>query len=205
MALVDHGAAAQAHKQVLGIVGHAHHLVGHHLAHRQNQVESAVHQQVVYFHLDLRGIQAAADLVDKVLRNGAQNGGIGLPVVDQDILVRHHAAEELLLFPVAHGHVGAQCGHHLHLGAHGLQAGIEDLGDLTGIAVAAGIIRGHDQRLLDVRILGQQLFAHGDDLLLGDAGSVGAIQFFHTLLLLFTSRCAGEGNPLPGSGISPRP
>ena len=185
VALVDHAAAAQAHEQVLGVVGHAHHLVGDHLAHGQDQVKAAVHQQVVDLHLNVGDIQALADLAHHLGGHLAQHGGVALPVVHQHILVRHHIAEELLLLLGAERHVGAQGGHHLHLGAHSLQAGIEDLGDLTGEGVAAGIIGGDDQDLLDAGILRQQLLAHGGDFLQGDAGPVGIIQLFHEARLLF--------------------
>ena len=179
VALVDHGTAAQTHKQVLGVVGHAHHLVGHHLAHGQNQVEAAVHQQVVDFHLDIRHVQSLADLGHHLLGHLAQHSGIALPVVHQDILIGHHIAEELLLFLRADRHVGSQGRHDLHFSAHGLEPRIEDLRNLTGKAVAAGIVGGNNQDLLQARILCQQLVAHGGDFIQRDAGPVGIIQLFH--------------------------
>ena len=201
VALVDHSAAAQAHEQVLGVVGHAHHLVGDHLAHGEDQVEAAVHQQVVDLHLDVRDIQALADVGHHVLGNLAQDGGVGLPVVDQHVLVGHHVAEELLLFLGAQRHMGAQGGHHLHLRAHGPELGIEDLGDLAGVAVAAGIVRGHDQDLLYPGILSQQLVAHRGDLFQGNAGTVGIIKLVHVIRSIHVTVFRHRGAPDPRRGL----
>ncbi len=47
---VDHAGPASAHKDILGVVGHAYHLMGHHLADGQNQVVCRVHQMAVDLH-----------------------------------------------------------------------------------------------------------------------------------------------------------
>ena len=46
----DHPGAAAAHKQVLGLVGHTDHFVGHHLADGEDQVIFGVQKAPVEFH-----------------------------------------------------------------------------------------------------------------------------------------------------------
>src|SRR5690554_7941246 len=48
VALVDTLTATRTHEDVLVVVGHPHHFVGHHLTDGKDQVEAPLHQQSVY-------------------------------------------------------------------------------------------------------------------------------------------------------------
>ena len=91
MAAVDALAASRAHQDVLVVVGHADHFVGHDLADGEDQVEAALRDEPV----DLRRpriIQLAFRLLaDELGRNLAQRLDVGAPVMDAEEILRHVA------------------------------------------------------------------------------------------------------------------
>ena len=109
VAAVDALAAACADQDVLGVVGHADHFVGHDLADGEDEIESAARDEPI----DLRGpriVELAFGLfADELGRDFAEGFDVGAPVVDAEEIVRHGAehARELVR---AHGRMRAQRG-----------------------------------------------------------------------------------------------
>ena len=138
MALVDAGAAAHAHEYVLGVVGHADHLVGHDLPDGEDQVEGRVEQEFV-------DLGRPADSSPSLRRpRGHRKPGpphrhhVVAPVVDAELSVGHVAEHRPDLLR-AHRGMGAEGRHHVGEGV--AEVVIDHLGDGPGEGVQAGEIR----------------------------------------------------------------
>ena len=169
--LVDHVAAAHAYEQVLGVVGHAHHLMGHHLARGDDEVVAFVHDPPIDLRRDGIGPKALGDLGDEGCRDLAQLHHVRPPVVDEHPVVGDVAEHPLPLVP-GHGHVGAQGGQDVHLDAVFHQGVVIDVGDAARVGMEAGEVRGQDQDLAQGPPL--QAFQQGDADLLPRETRVGA-------------------------------
>ena len=91
MAPVDALAASRAHENILCVVGHAHHFMGHDLADGENEIEAAMHNEPVHL-CRPRVVELAFRLLaDEVGRDLAQGLDVRTPVMHAEKLRRHSA------------------------------------------------------------------------------------------------------------------
>ena len=146
VAAIDALAAARADQNVLVVVGHADHFMGHDLADGKNQIEAALRDQPV----DLRRpgiIQLAFRLLANELGgNLAQGLDVGAPVMNAEEILRH-IAEHVRDLVRAHGGVRAQ------RGQNGLEPVAVVLPRIARQLAGAGVLAASDRAARQARCL----------------------------------------------------
>ena len=177
-------AAAAAHEDVLIPVGHAYHLVGHHLADGQNQIVGGIQQKPVHFHVDGVGNHALGNFGHVFPGHHADFFHVRAPGMHLESLIGNVAEHGRGLFP-GHGHMGAQGGKNVDF-AFVLQHIPDMPGNASGVGMQAGIIRGQQKQLFQRSANGGQGAGENlPQLLVGKArfpgGNVFRICNFHSL------------------------
>ena len=144
VAFVDHIAAAHAHKQIFGMVGHADDLVRHHLTGGDDQIVTLVHHASIDLHADGIVPQPFSDLLQISGGDLAQPDYVGAPVVGNEFFIGDVAEHDGGLLP-RDRLVSPQRGEDIHLSAHVLQNVIVGVGDKTGVGVEPGKVGRQDQ------------------------------------------------------------
>jgi len=88
---VDSLAAASAHQNIFGVIGHANHFMRHNLAYRKNQVESALDNEPIHLRRPGKVELALGLLVNELRRHLAERDDIGAPAVHAKKVMRHVA------------------------------------------------------------------------------------------------------------------
>src|SRR5579863_10449661 len=134
--------ASRAHENVLCVVGHAYHFMGHDLADGENEIEVAMHNEPVYL-CRPRIVQLAFRLLaDELGRDLAKGLDVRTPIMHAEKLCRHGAKNscELLRF-------------HRSMRAEGRQDRLEPVAEIfpgeacqvAGARMHAALIRWHDE------------------------------------------------------------
>ena len=144
MGAVNHGPSSQAHQYVLGVVGHADDLMGHHLANGQYQVKAAVHHAVVYLHPDIPPVPASGHPAAVIAGHCADIYRVLPPVVVTKNVLRYILPEKPYLFFPAHGPVSSHGRHDADIGLHA-EPVIQIGGNDAAIGIAAGDIRRNQE------------------------------------------------------------
>ncbi len=138
MALVDAGAAAYAHEDVLGVVCHADDLVWNHLTYGKDKVEGRVQQQFVHLRRPVVVHLPFRNLLHIRSWHRAHGDDVVAPVVHPEKTfgsVPEHGPDLL----GSHGGVGAQGGHHIRQGIP--EVIVNHLCDGPGVGIEAGEVR----------------------------------------------------------------
>ena len=144
--LVDHLAAAGAHKKVLRMVRHADHLVRNDLSRGNDQIIAFIHDQAV----DLRGHgllpETVRDLGKILSRDLADLHHVLPPVMHKENVFRN-VPEHRIQFILRHGGVRSKRRQDIHLRASFRQRMIVHVRDKAGAGMKAGKVRRQDQDL----------------------------------------------------------
>ena len=146
---VDHARAAASHQHVFVAVGHAHHLVRHHLADGQDDIVRGVKDALVNLHRHSLVDQPFGNFGQESCGHLAHLHHIVAPVVHNHA-VKGDAAKHALPFRLGDGHMGAQRGQDIHR-AGVLEHVVQHLSNGPGIGVEARVIRRQQQHFFKLR------------------------------------------------------
>ena len=144
---VDHIAAADADKEVFGVVRHADDLVRHDLTGRNDEVIAFVHHAAVDLYADGLVPEPLCDFFEIGSRNLADFDHVMPPVMDDHAFIGNALEHD---FPLLFGHrlVCAKGRHNVGLHAPFGQQMVVDAGDFPRLRVKACEVRRDDEHLL---------------------------------------------------------
>ena len=146
--LVYHIAAADADKEVFGVVRHADDLVRHDLTGGNDEVIAFVHHTAIDLHADRFMPEAICDFFQIACRYFADFDHIMPPVMDDHAFIRN-ALEHDLPLHFGDWFVRAEGGHDIDLYAALGQQMVVDAGDFPRLRMEAREIRRGDEHLLE--------------------------------------------------------
>src|SRR5580704_546095 len=142
MAAVDALSASRAHKNVLVVIGHANNFVGHDLADRENEIETAMRNQSVHLCRPRIVELAFRLLVDEFGWNLAEGRDVGAPVMHPEKLYRHGAKHPRDLLGL-HGSVCAESRQNRLEPVAEILPGVAR--EVASAGMHAALIRWHDE------------------------------------------------------------
>ena len=143
MGAVDHPVAANAYKQVFGMVCHSHNLMGNDLTGRNDQIVCRIHDPAVDLHIHRILPETLGDLLHILRRDLSQSKHIPPPVMDHHTFIRNVSVHELPLL-LCYRRVGSQCRQNINQHVPGFQQMIVQVCDFPGLRMESGKIRRND-------------------------------------------------------------
>ena len=159
MAAVDSIAASGADENVLVVIGHANHFMGHDLADREDEIKATTRNEPVHLRRPCIVQLAFRLLINKLRRNFAENLDLRSPVVDVEKLLRHGSehARDLV------GLHGGMCAKRRQNRLHPIAVIFPRIaGQFAGARVQAALVRRHGEHAIPLaefrHAFRQQLF-----------------------------------------------